>query len=295
VELVLEDDRSDPRELEGVLRGLSGQCDILLGPYSTQLMRKAGQTAVELDRLLWNHGGSGDDVETAYPGHVVSVPTPAGRYAEPFIRHLVEGGDLDRLWIAQGKGSFGRQVADGAEVFANELGVQVVRAGSTDVPPSTGWAVLCAGSFEEDVEVVGRVRGSRAVCAVAAGVREFGRAVEDPRGIYGVGQWFPGDRDDIAVGISERGFLDAYRDRIGALPDYPAVQAAASAVIASHCAELTGSTAREQLWAAATALETTTLFGSFKIDPRTGAQLGHRAALVRWEAGGPAALGAYGS
>jgi ABC-type branched-subunit amino acid transport system substrate-binding protein len=67
VDLTVEDDQSDPEVLEEVLRRLAAQCDLLLGPYSTQLMRRAGQVAAELDRLIWNHGGSGDDVETATP------------------------------------------------------------------------------------------------------------------------------------------------------------------------------------------------------------------------------------
>ncbi|MET8047501.1 hypothetical protein ABZU75_07840 [Streptosporangium sp. NPDC005286] len=65
LELVAEDDQSDPKVLEAVLCGLANRCDILLGPYSTRLMRRAGNLAAELGRLIWNHGGSGDDVEAA--------------------------------------------------------------------------------------------------------------------------------------------------------------------------------------------------------------------------------------
>jgi hypothetical protein len=90
-DLVLEDDHSDRKTLEAVLPGVAARCDILLGPYSTQLMRSAGHLAAESGWLIWNHGGSGDDVERAEPGHVISVLTPTS--------------------------SFGRQVADGAEAM----------------------------------------------------------------------------------------------------------------------------------------------------------------------------------
>ncbi|MFI7703018.1 ABC transporter substrate-binding protein [Nonomuraea sp. NPDC049480] len=291
VEVIVEDDRSDPEVLERVLRGLSSRCDILLGPYSTQLMRRAGQVATELDRLIWNHGGSGDDVETAHPGHVVSVLTPTSWYAEPFIRQVARG----PLWVAEGKGSFGRQVAEGAERCAEEFGIRVVRIRPGDALPSVQddpWSLLCAGSFAEDVEVIKRARadGPRVICAVAAGVREFGEAVGDPRGIYGVGQWFPGGGGEAAIGMSERDFVNAYWDRAGALPDYPAVQAAATAIIAAHGVARAGSTGRAELWSVATDLETSTLFGAFKIDPSTGAQVGHRTALIRWESDGPRPL-----
>ncbi|RVX45609.1 amino acid/amide ABC transporter substrate-binding protein (HAAT family) [Nonomuraea polychroma] len=290
-ELIVEDDRSDPEVLEQVLVSLAARCDLLLGPYSTGLMRRAGRVAAAMDRLIWNHGGSGDDVEEAHPGHVVSVLTPTSRYAEPFVRHLAENGHRSRLWIAEGKGSFGRQVAEGAEACAREWGIPASRIGSGESLPAHGeWNLLCAGSFDEDVEVIKRAGGPRVVCAVAAGVREFGEAVDDPRGIYGVGQWFPGS-GHAELGVSEREFLDAYRERAGALPGYPAVQAAATAIIATHCAAEAGSAECAQLWAVAGALETTTLFGAFAIDPHTGLQVGHRAALTRWEAHGPVAVG----
>ena len=56
-ELIVEDDRSDRRTLEAVLPGVAVRCDILLGPYSTILMRAAGRIAADSGRLIWNHGG----------------------------------------------------------------------------------------------------------------------------------------------------------------------------------------------------------------------------------------------
>src|SRR6266852_113500 len=75
-EILIEDDHSDRHTLESVLPSVAAHCDILLGPYSTQLMRTAGRLAAESDWLVWNQGGSGDDVEEAHPGHVISVLTP---------------------------------------------------------------------------------------------------------------------------------------------------------------------------------------------------------------------------
>ena len=46
-DILVEDDRSDRRTLEAVLPGVAARCDILLGPYSTQLMRAAGRMAAE--------------------------------------------------------------------------------------------------------------------------------------------------------------------------------------------------------------------------------------------------------
>jgi hypothetical protein len=259
-------------------------------------MRAAGRMAAEAGWLVWNHGGSGDDAEGAHPGYVVSVLTPTSRYAEPFLQWVAsEKGGPRHLCIVQGPGSFGRQVADGTETIARQLGIGTVRIAPDDqIPPpgiSDGWDLFSAGVFEQDAELVGKVlklpSPPRRVCAIAAGVREFGNAVDDPEGVFGIAQWFPGSGHTVALGPSEDDFLSAYADHVGMSPDYPAVQAAAGAVIAAHCARLAGSISREDLWEAAIGLETSTLFSGFKIDPVTGTQVDHQTVLVRWAGGSP--------
>jgi ABC-type branched-subunit amino acid transport system substrate-binding protein len=284
VDLVIEDDRSDRRTLTAILPDVARRCDLLLGPYSTVLMRAAGTIAAEHGWLIWNHGGSGDDVESAHPGHVVSVLTPASRYAEPFLRPIA--GDAAQLVIAQGAGSFGRQVADGAAALAQQLGIRVARDG---LSRPGEWNLLTAGVFEDDAALAARAmrlpNPPRRICAVAAGVREFRNAVSDPEGVYGIAQWYPGNGQVIELGPDEASFTSAYRAHAGSLPDYPAAQAVAGAVVAMHCAKLAGSARRENLWAAATGLRTSTFFGAFGINPRTGAQARHQTVLVRWTEG----------
>ncbi len=199
------------------------------------------------------------------------------------------------LCIVHGPGSFGRQVADGAEAVARRVGIRTVRVAADDqVPPpgiSAEWDLFSAGVFEQDAELVSKVLRSpaapRRVCAVAAGVREFGRVVDDPDGVFGIAQWFPGSGRDVALGPPEDEFLGAYAARAGSVPDYPAVQVAAGAVIATRCARLAGGTSRDALWAAAADLETSTLFGGFRIDPENGAQVKHQTVLVQWADGEP--------
>lgn len=311
-DLHVVDDRSDPGALEDAMTEVSADADVLLGPYSTHLMRIAGRIAMATGRLLWNHGGSGDDVQRAHPGHVLSVPTPASRYAEPFLRLLAEGPAPSGLWVAEGRGRFGRQVAAGAGAMARRLGIASFHVGPAAEPgrakapgraprgsapapagaaleaaePPAGWALLCAGSFEEDVETVRRARAlprpPRTICAVAAGVLEFGRAVGDPAGVFGVGQWAPHRGRRAEVGLIEEDFLAAYASRTGGPPDYPAVQAAAAAALAVHCVERAGGTSRDVLWEVATSLDTETMFGRFKVAHRTGEQVGHLPVLTRW-------------
>jgi Periplasmic binding protein len=155
--------------------------------------------------------------------------------------------------------------------------------------PDEPWALFAAGTFEEDTALVSRLLSGRrrpdVVGAVAAGVREFATSVPDPDGVLGVAQWYPGRPGRAEVGPPESAFLTGYAAACAAAPDYPAVQAVAAAALAVHCAREAGSTATEDLWSAAVGLHTSTLFGDFEIDPITGAQRGHRMALVRWDGG----------
>jgi ABC-type branched-subunit amino acid transport system substrate-binding protein len=288
-ELIIDDDRGDPATVRRQLDALSSRCDLLLGPYSTVLTRAAAQAAVDSDRLIWNHGGSGDDAPRAAPGRLVSILTPTSDYAAPVVRHLADAPDPARLVLVEGRGRFARQVVAGAERSAAHVGVQTVRADRDSLPADDSpWDLFCAGTFEEDVALVSAARNSarppRTIGTVAAGVREFHEAVGDSDGVLGVAQWFPGTAGDVAIGPSEQAFLAAYRRRTGTLPDYPAVQAVAAAAVAVHCADLAGGTAADDLWRAAAALRTTTLFGAFAVDD-TGVQTAHRMAMVRWQQG----------
>lgn len=293
-QLIVEDDGSDPGQLTARLRRMASRCDLLLGPYSTQLMRAAGRFVAETDHLLWNHGGAGDDVDAARPGRIVSVLTPASRYAEPFFRGTAVGTVRVPVWIGEGRGSFARQVAAGADLLARRLGLETVRIGpGGSLPGEDGpgtWDLFSAGSFEEDVVMVARAqalaRPPRVVCAVAAGVREFGAAVASSAGVYGIAQWFPGRSVDPDLGPKEVDFLAAYSKLAGGPPDYPAVQAAAAAALAAYCARAAGGVKPDALWRMAAGLDTSTLFGGFRIDPVTGVQVKHETVLVSWTPNG---------
>jgi branched-chain amino acid transport system substrate-binding protein len=297
VDLVIEDDRSDRHALELALRRVAQTCDVLLGPYSTQLMRVAGRMAADEGWLLWNHGGSGDDVEAAYPGHVISVLTPTSRYAEPFLRLVASQPERRRLWIVEGKGSFGRQVAAGAVKCAHDLDIDVAHVAPEELTASDGsasWDLFSAGTFEDDVElikqVLDRANSPRVTCAVAAGVHEFADAVTKVDGVFGIAQWFPGREPLPQLGPTEADFLAAYMSVTGSQPDYPAVQAVAAAVLGVHCARSAGGEVQDLAWSTAAGLDTTTLFGPFKIDSSTGVQVAHEMALVRWTQAGDLTL-----
>lgn len=277
------DDGSSPDRVRAALHDLSTRCDLLLGPYSTVLARAAAGFALDADLVVWNHGGAGADVQVAAPRRLVSVLAPTSRYADSFVAAVATHRPGARLRLVSGPGSFGRQVIEGARRSAGEHGLAVVgeeHDGATD-------AVFCAGTFEHDTRIVNAVLADpappRFLGAVAAGVRSFSDAVSETDGVYGVAQWIPGTTGRAHLGPAEAEFVDGYAGE----PDYPAVQAAAAATIAAQCARLADSTSADDLWSAAAALRTTTMFGSFEIDEHTGMQVGRSVPLVRWSDGRP--------
>ena len=140
---------------------------------------------------------------------------------------------------------------DGLEAVEHRVG----DAWSFEDAPAA-WDLFSCGTFEDDVAIVREAQAAanppRAICSIAAGVQEFASEVDDVDGIYGIAQWFPRDGERPELGPADAEFVSAYRELAGAEPDYPAVQAAAGAAIATHCAELAGSVDRAALWAAAT-------------------------------------------
>src|SRR5260370_7539462 len=66
-EILVEDDCSDRRTLEMVLPSVAARCDILLGPYSTQLMRVASRMAAEPGSLVSNHCASRYHLPAPHP------------------------------------------------------------------------------------------------------------------------------------------------------------------------------------------------------------------------------------
>lgn len=278
VQLTILDDASEPAVLTERLTELAPAVDVLLGPYSTVLMKAAVPVADQAGKLLFNHGGSGGSLD--HPGRVVNVLTPARRYAQPFIDRLalIDGGPL---YTSTKRGAFGRDVIAGA-VEAAEAGGLSVAVLDQDHPPAGAWDLLSAGVYEDDAATVRAAQGMpnppRHVCSVAAGVASFAEDVTDTEGVYGIGQWAPGAVSAVDAGVDEAAFLAAWNQRYGGVPDYPAVQAYAAGVIAQTAM----SAGLKDLWRAVTALDVTTVFGRFRIDPGTGEQTAHEAVLTQW-------------
>ena len=268
--------------------------DVVFGPYGSG---PALAAAAASKGVIWNQGGATARLaRPAYP-RVVNVESPAYRYLAAVLETLAaaglsEGSEVVIMHVDTG---FGREVAEGAAVAARRLGLlrrsvtfRPGRARDVLAQVPAGDVLLSAGSFDDDVAIAQWVseRRWRAVGMVAAGVEEFRSAIGDRvEGLYGPCQWFNDGTDDPAVGPNSEWFTHCYRDANGTEPPYPAAAAFAAGVVWQRCVQEAGTVESLPVRAASQRLDTTTLFGRFRVDPVTGVQTGHQMRVVQWRDG----------
>ena len=64
--------------------------DILLGPYSSSLTASAVEIAEEQKKILWNYGGSSDEIFSHGHRYLVGIASPASDYLRDLPRRLAE-------------------------------------------------------------------------------------------------------------------------------------------------------------------------------------------------------------
>ena len=225
--------------------------------------------------------------------------SPAYRYLAAVLETLAadglgEGSEVVIIHVDTG---FGREVAEGAAVAARRLGLlwrsvgfRPARARDVLAQVPAGDVLLSAGSFDDDVALIAHWASPRCcrgqVELVAALVDELRHAIGDRvQGLYGPCQWFDDGTDDPADGPNSEWFSQCYRDANGTEPPYPAAAAFAAGVVWQRCVKEAGTVESLPVRAASHRLDTTTLFGRFRVDPVTGVQTGHQIRVVQWRGG----------
>jgi branched-chain amino acid transport system substrate-binding protein len=202
--------------------------------------------------------------------------------------------DVRSVCVLAGRTGFGAAVASGAVREAGRLGLRVSE-GSLDEAAQHAAAgeqadmLLAAGRFAEEAGAARLLlpgRRWRAAGFVGAGVEEVLADLGGAReGLLGPAQWLAEAAPTPDEGPPAAEFAAAYRDRAGGEPPYPAAQAFAAGVIATRCLREAGTADDAALLAAACALDCTTMFARFRLDPQTRQQVGHQVLTVQWQDG----------
>src|SRR6266702_8343116 len=306
VQLIWYDDRSQisfaRKNVFQLLR--DDKVDILLGPYSSSLTMAVAEIAEEHKKILWNYGGSSDEIFSHGRRYLVGIASPASDYLRERPRTLAEEfSGLNRICVLySGSGTFGWHVAGGILRSAFTVGSHTVHLVPLNVPWENHDTILgilsgigpeivvLAGSFQDELSLMRT--GSRwtstvrVVAAVAAGLRDFSAELEQiADGVLGPSQWEPGIGFPGIIGPSSDGFIDSFQRQSGQMPDYIAAGSFAAGLVLTECIRRASSVDDEKLRNTASEVDCNTFYGRFRIDSRSGMQTGHRTLLIRWQGG----------
>jgi len=307
VRLIWYDDFSQAhRARTNVLRLLrEDKVDILFGPYSSGLTMSVAEIAEEYRKVLWNYGGSSDEIFRRGRRYLVGIASPASDYLSALPRWLAEECPaLGRICVLySGRGTFAWHVARG--ILESALGV--ARHSIHLVPVNVPWddhetilgilsgispeIVVLVRSLQDELSII-RIRDQwpatvQVVVAVGAGVSVFSTELGSiADGVLGPSQWEPTMTNDPNIlGPTTDWFLDNFEQKFHQSPDYVAAGSFAAGLVLTECIRRAASLDDEALRNAASDSDLNTLYGKFRIDARTGLQTGHRVQLIHWEGG----------
>ncbi len=277
--------------------------DVVIGPYSSGLTLSAAPIAEKYKKILWNHGGSSDEIFKKGFTYIVSAITPASRYLTGLV-DMVKGIDKEakKIAIFQAKDSgFSTNIAAGAKHHGEERGFQVSMfeylSGTDDfsfllknLEQNNPDIILSAGRAEDDIilarQILKHKVGAKAIGLVVAGIKHFKEQLgKDAGGFLGPSQWERGIKIKPDFGPTPEEFFKRFKNAYGKEPDYTAAQGYNIGLVIQKCIEESGTLEDISIRETIKKMEFRTFYGDFKIDPVTGNQIGHKMVIVQWQSG----------
>src|SRR5262249_12882270 len=306
IRLLFYDDRSRATlAQQNVLRLLrDDRVHVLFGPYSSGLTLAVAPIAEQHRRILWNHGGSSDEIGNRGHRWLVSVPSPASDYLRalpqwlathtPHLRricvlHSVRGTFASHVTrgLMEAVQALGRHASEVVPLEFRNLGEDAIPRRLDSLRPQI---VVVVGRFEEEVRLL-RMRHRwpetiELTAGVAPGVHAFYEELQGAaEGAIGPSQWEPQGHRGPILGPDSDWFVRKFHERFGDLPEYTAAAGFAVGLVFAECARRASSLEEEGLRTVATELDLNTFYGRFCLNPTTGCQIGHRVLLIQWRQG----------
>ena len=310
VELVVYDDESSATGVENNIATLidDDQVDIILSHYSTNLIKLATNLCHKKKRLIWNHGGASQDLHTYGFDLLVSSLTPCNEYFTSLAdtTNLIFDSTLKICRVSNNKGEFSPKVSgsaveslvmkydQAAEILEIDMSVHDTELIFHKIQEFVRDVIVFVGTYQQDVDFVINLQHKtkirpQLICVGAAGLDEFWMDVGHSGNlIVGPSQW----ESSMILDINHGPTLDEVKHHIAedGVPDYVFMQAYGMGLIIEYCISACKTLNEQVLRQFAETADIETVFGRFKIDPQTGAQVGHRMVLVQWNNGKKYAL-----
>lgn len=302
--LLVYDDNSNVKTLTKVMSKMINEdkVDIMLGPYSTGLIKTAAKICRDNKKVLWNHSGASKAMHDEGNRYLVSILSSCHTYLSG-LANLTMANQLDPLVVASihcEAGEFSREVTKSGVASYNKC-PRVICHEKTFHPSLNDFqaiikdlihlnpdVIIFIGRIHHDIEFCRQIHDSpirsKIICVGAAGITQFREALQYKcEYVVGPSQWEYNEYDsNYNASVSEK-------DKIKNLKkfeylDYPVIQAYVAGLIIEECVRNVSELSQEKLREFVATLDMNTLFGRFKIDDG-GLQIGHKPLLVQWRDG----------
>lgn len=284
-EVVYYDDESDADRVANLTERLitEDNVDFLLGPYASDLTMGASAIAEQHGVIMVEGNGASEAIFERGFKNIFGVLTPGGDYTRSALEALAAAG-AETVVIAYEDAAFPTSVAEGAERWAEEFGLDVLATesypeGVTDVSAiMTNFRdldpdVFIGGGHFNDALLF--VRGAEElgfepdamIITVGPSNPDFVEELGDSaNGVIGPTQW---EREmtweDDYFGTAEE-YAQRYEEEYGHEPTYQAAESTATALTLQIAIEAAGSIETDAVRQALLDLDVTTFYGPINFD-----------------------------
>ena len=299
VKLTYYDDQSDPHTSANLVEKLIAQdhVDFIIGPYASGAEATAAVVAEKYKVPMIAPGAASDANFSRGFKYSFQTYTPASEQTEPFFKIAAEHG-YKTVAIVHSDDAFSNSAAKGAVDAAKKEGLQVVYESkypptATDLSSLVQAAkaknpdvFLAASHFQDSVLLTRQAKSagfaSKIFAFAAAGpaTAQFPSTVgTSAENIMGVSQWEP-----TAKYPGNEQFVAAFKAAYNAEPSYTAAGAYGAGELLKAAIEKAGSTDKEKVRDALSALDMSTVFGPYKVNDQ-GLQLVHETVIIQIQNG----------
>ncbi len=300
VELIIEDDKSDPEEAKRIYKRLINEIkvDFLFAPYSSEITEAILPVVAESNYPLIVSGASADRLWEKGYRNIFGLYTPASRYAIGFLEILVRHG-IERIAILSSDDSFSLDLAQGVKMWADRFGLKIVlyevfKKGEKNLDRYVMMAkdafveaLIVCGHLDESVDV--RLSLKRIGWYPEAYFASVGPVLDDYRKRLG--------RDaDLTFSSSNWEYIGEFRTpccvefyeeylmMFGVKPSYHAATAFAAGQLLEYAINKAGSFDREKIMTKLSSMDVLTIIGRYGVDKK-GMQVKHRNVIIQWQNG----------
>ena len=312
LELVVEDDRSDPAAAVKIYESLIGEkhVDAVLGPYASNITEAVAEVSEKYRKPMLAPNASTSAIFKKGRKYAFMVQSPAEAYLEGLIDLAAKRG-LKTLAVIGEDTLFPRAAAQGAAELAKRRGFSVVLAesyakGTTDFAAlltrvrAANPDVVAAATYFDDAVAI-----TRQMKTLNVNPRMFGVTVggDSPKFyaalgntaefVYGATQWEPGLVSLRAGGLipvarqfpGAAEFVEAYHKEFpGADLSYHSAGGYGACEVLLEGIRQAKSLDGDRIRASILKLDTHTVFGPYRVDSG-GFQTAHKAMMVQWQDG----------